>query len=280
MVDFSKEQLEARDWVKVRASTDDSQSFMTWVGSVYSVEPGERKQHLFQILGMNAARCIANPEGGWDFASRELTFYLDPKTGEVLRKWKNPWTEEMLPVVHVANNGVQGNFKGPFSAIVEGETTVFVFDLFSYYPNPLADDRRFSPYSPQPIYQATELFKLTVPTAEWQNPEITSVSKTLLGWNRIGPWVPWMKMGDRPGYLVYSAWGRKVPSFSDLPPLLQEEINTRVPLYKNAPQSQSEIEHMTSWNYFKKHGSGSQVVMLAQESSDGDRNSGIQRQVK
>ena len=253
MVDFKKEKLEARDWVKVRASTDGEQSFLTWAGSVYSVVPGERKQHLFQIVGMSAARCIANPEGGWDFTSRELTFYLDPDTGEILRKWKNPWTQEVLPVVHVANNGVQGLFKRPFPAIVEGETTAFVFDLFSYYPNPLADDRRFAPYSPQPIYQATELFKLTVPTAELRNEEITSVSKVMLAWDRIGPWVPWMKMGDRPGYLVYSAWGGKVAGFSDLPQLLQDEINTRVPLYKNAPQSRLEIDDMTSWNYFKKH---------------------------
>ena len=253
MVDFKKENLQAQDWVKVRASTDGEQSFLTWVGSVYSMVPGERKEHLFQIVGMSAARCIPKSNGGWDFTSRELTFYLDPNTREILRKWKNPWTGEELPVVHVANNGVQGVFKRPFPAIVEGDTTAFVFDLFSHYPNPLASDRRFAPYSPQPIYQATELFKLTVSTTELRNEEATSVSKMILAWDRIGPWVPWMKMGDRPGNLVYSAWGGKVATFSELPQLLQEEINTRVPLYKNAPKSQAEIEDMTSWTYFKKH---------------------------
>ena len=42
----------------------------------------------------------------------------------------------------------------------------FVFDLFPNSPNPLAEDVRFVDYSPNPIYQAAELFKLTVPTAE------------------------------------------------------------------------------------------------------------------
>jgi hypothetical protein len=66
----------------------------------------------------------------------------------------------------VANNPVQGNFKGIFPAKVEHEVTTFVFDLFPNYPNPLAKDVRFVDYSPNPIYPAAELFKLTVPTAE------------------------------------------------------------------------------------------------------------------
>jgi hypothetical protein len=38
-----------------------------------------------------------------------------------------------------------------------------------------------------------------------------------------------------------------------LPQLLQDEINTRVPVYKNAPASIIDKEDMTSWTYFKQH---------------------------
>jgi hypothetical protein len=62
-----------------------------------------------------------------------------------------------------------------------------------------------------------------------------------------------MKMGNRTGQLIYSASGLKVNSVTDLPQLLQDEINTRVPLYKNAPKSRLDQEDMTSWIYFKKH---------------------------
>ena len=253
MVDFIQEEFEAEDWVKVRASTDGEQSFLAWKGSIYAFVPQEAKKHLFKILGMSVARCIPKEEGGWDFTSRELTYYLDPSTGERLNTWKNPWTEEEVPVVHVANNGIQGRFNRGLPAIVSGEITTFVFDLFSKYPNPLAEDAKFAPYSPQPIYQAAELFKLTVPTAELRNSEIKTVSKVMLAWDRIGPWLPWMKMGDRPGHLIYSGWGGKVAGFTDLPQLLQDEINARVPLYKNAPKSKLDTEDMTSWLYFKQH---------------------------
>jgi hypothetical protein len=155
--------------------------------------------------------------------------------------------------MHVANDPVQGHFKGKFPARVDGNSATFVFDLFTTYPNPLGTEAKFADYSPNPTYQAAELFKITVPTEELFNPKVLSVSQLQLYWDRIGPWVPWMKMGDRPGQLVYSAYGGKVNGLTELPQLLRDEINTRLPLYKNAPQSYLEGEDMTSWLYFQKY---------------------------
>lgn len=246
--------FDAQQWVKTRSSLDSTQStFLTWSGAIYAFEPGEKRNRLFKMVGVSVSRCIPTEEGVWDFTSRELTYYLHPETGEILRQWENPWTGELLPVVHVANNPVQGHFKGKFPARVDRDSATFVFDLFITYPNPLASDPKFADYSPNPTYQAAELFKLTVPAEDLSNPEILSVSKLQLSWDRIGPWVPWMKMGDRPGHLIYSAYGGKVNGFNDLPQLLKDEMNTRVPLYKNAPKSYLEGEDMTSWVYFQKN---------------------------
>jgi hypothetical protein len=246
--------LDAKAWVKVRSSLDASQStFLAWSGSIYAFMPGEKRTHLFKIVGMSVSRCIATDAESWDFTSRELTYYLDPKTGEKLDRWENPWTGETVSVMHVANNPVQGHFKGQFPAQVEGEHTTFVFDLFPTYPNPLAEDVNYTEYSPNAIYQAAELFKLTVPTADLHDPDVSSVSRLRLSWDRIGPWLPWMKMGDRPGHLIYSAYGGKVSGVSELPQLLQDEIQTRVPLYGEAPKTFLDQEDMTSWLYFQKH---------------------------
>jgi Protein of unknown function (DUF1838) len=246
--------FEARHWVKTRSSLDPNQStFLAWTGAIYAFVPGGKRNRLFKMVGMSVSRCIPTEEGSWDFTSRELTYYLDPETGEILRQWENPWTGELLTVMHVANNPVQGFFKGTFPAQVDGDSTTFVFDLFSNYPNPLATEPKFADYSPNPIYQAAELFKINVPTEELLNPEVLSVSKLKLCWDRIGPWVPWMKMGNRPGHLIYSAYGSKAHSFTELPKLLKDEINTRVPLYKKAPQSFLEAEDITSWLYFQKY---------------------------
>lgn len=247
--------FDASCWVKTRSSLDPTQSsYLSWTGAIYAMVPGGKRNRLFKMVGVSVSRCIpTGEEGSWDFTSRELTYYLHPETGEILHKWENPWTGELLTVMHVANNPVQGFFKGKFPAQVDGDNTTFVFDLFSTYPNPLATDPKFADYSPNPTYQAAELFKLTVPTAELLNPEILSVSKLQLSWDRIGPWVPWMKMGDRAGQLIYSAYGGKVSGVDELPQILQDEINTRVPLYQNAPKSYLDVEGITSWVYFQQH---------------------------
>ncbi|NES17773.1 MAG: DUF1838 domain-containing protein [Symploca sp. SIO3E6] len=249
----SIEEFDAKYWVKVRSSLDATPTFITWSGSIYAFIPNEPKKRLFKIVGMSVSRCLANEDNSWDFTSRELTYYLDPITGEILHKWENPWTGEILTVVHVANNPVQGRFEGTIPAKIEGEVTTFAFDLFSSYPNPLAEDDRFIEYSPHPTYQAAELFKLTVPTKDLLDPEQTSISEMILSWDRIGPWVPWMKMAGKAGQLIYSTSGLKVSKFDDLPQLLQDEINQHVPLYKDAPKSQLDQENMTSWKYFKQH---------------------------
>ena len=250
---ITTENLDVSCWVKTRNSLASKSTFLLWAGSVYAFVPNEKKKHLFKIVGMSVSRCLPKEDNSWDFTSRELTYYFDPHTEQIVHQWHNPWVNETVPVVHVANHQVQGLFKGNFPAQVNGKTTTFVFDLFSDYPNPLAGDARFIDYSPQATYQATELFKLSVPTTELHDRNISEVSQVILSWDRIGPWLPWMKMGNKPGQLIYSAHGCKVGGFRELPKWLQSEINDRVPLYKDAPAQKLDAENITSWKYFKQH---------------------------
>lgn len=250
---YTTQTFENTALVKMRCATDGSQSILTWKGSIFAIIPGKPRQRLFHIIGVSLGRCEKNEEGIWELATRELTYYLHPETHEMLHTWRNPWTGEEVTVMHVANNFVGGRFQGDFPAEVEGDNATFLFDLFPTYPNPLAGDERFRDYSPQPTYQAAELFKFTVPLPDLLNPHRSTVSWLILSWDRLGPWLPWMKMGDRLGNLIYSACGRKINRLDELPPLLQSEMNTRMPLYKEAPPIGSNQKDMTSWLYFRQH---------------------------
>jgi Protein of unknown function (DUF1838) len=253
MIAMSLKELDAQQWVKTRCALDRRAIVLTWNGTVYSFFANEPKKRLFKIVGMNVCRCIADGTNCWQFTSRELMYYLDPNQGDILDRWENPWTGEIVPVVHVANSPVQGQFQGLVSVKIEGNLATFSFDFFPHFANPLANDRKFAEYSPQPTYQAAELFKFSVPSEELLNSNLASVSQLTLSWDRIGPWLPWMKMGNKPGYLVYSATGLKVNSWIDLPQVLKTEIETRVPLYKDAPTQFLDRENMTSWTYFKEN---------------------------
>ncbi len=248
-----RRELEVVDLVRVRASTDGREAYVAWAGALYSMVPGESQRHLFNIVGMNVGRCLDNQDGSWSLVSREVTYYTDIQTGEILRTWHNPWTDELLPVVHVANNPVQIYLKGKLPATVANHVTTFSFDVFLDYPNPLAGDARFLEYSPDSHYKAAEFLKLTVPTEALLQPETPFIANVAFSWNRLGPWLPWMKMGTRAGQLVYSACGSRVEGFAALPQVLQDEISARLPLYRHAPRLKLSQRNMTSWVYFKRH---------------------------
>ncbi|MBD2159372.1 MAG: DUF1838 domain-containing protein [Limnothrix sp.] len=248
-----RSEFDAATFLKARAATDDRDVYVEWTGSIYAMLPDQTQCHLFDIVGMNVARGVNNGDGSWSLVSRELTYYLDPDTGAVLHSWDNPWTGETVPVVHVANDPVQSRLTGTFGATLAGDAVIFTCDVFPAYPNPLGNDPRFQDYSPSPHYSAAEFFKLTVPLSELTNPELAAVETMTVAWHRIGPWLPWMKMGDRSGQLVYSACGQRVAGFEALPPLLQTEIRDRLPKYRHAPDHHSTQKNMTSWRYFKEH---------------------------
>ncbi|TAD78864.1 MAG: DUF1838 domain-containing protein [Oscillatoriales cyanobacterium] len=246
-------EFDAATFLKARAATDDRDVYVEWTGSIYAMLPGEPQRHSFDIVGMNVARGLQQEDGSWQMLSRELTYYLDPATGAVVHQWVNPWTGESLPVVHVANDPVEAPLRGSFAATLAGDSAIFTCDVFPAYPNPLGNDPRFRDYSPDPNYSAAEFFKLAVPLAELFDADRPTVNSMTVAWHRIGPWLPWMKMGDRPGQLVYSACGQRVSGFEALPALLQTEIRDRLPKYRHAPTRPSQRKNMTSWQYFKEN---------------------------
>ena len=232
-------QLTPREFVDLRCSADGGDVYFDWHGRIYADVPGERPRRLFDVVGMNVARCV-QVDGAWQLLSRELSYYLDPETGAPAHRWTNPWTSEEVVVAHVANDPVQHQLGGPPAERV-GARTVVALEIPLAYPNPLAGDPRFAPHDPSPGYSALEMFRFE-----------SRDGRVDLSWHRVGPWLPWMKMGGRPGRLVYSATGRKLGGYSDLPGLVRSEIETRLPVYRHAPRCWLQQRNQTSWTTFRR----------------------------
>ena len=243
--------LSAEDLVRMRCNIKSENTYMTWTGTVYAFIPGQPQKTFFKIEGMSVTQCFKDATGQWKLSSRELTYYKDPTTGEVIHSWLNPITNVSVPVVHVANQLVQFPIAAESKGSKDEHFVTFSQDVNLAYPNSLASDARFADYSPQPLYQAFEFFKLSSP-AESFNSSADSLPLSL-AWTRQGPWLPWMKMGNLPGMLVYSAEAHKVASFDNLPARMKNEIENRLPLYKNAPHCIVVGPNVTSWKYFAAH---------------------------
>lgn len=238
--------------IRVRCASDGSDVYTTWTGKIFSFAPGERQRLLFRVVGMNVIRCWQDGEQ-WTMTSRELMYYLDPTTGEVLDRWTNPWTGETVPVMHVANSPVQSPLRGPVPMKVANGRATIVLDIPLFYPNRLSKDPQFAAYSPQPNYLAGEFFALSAPLAQVEDASATTVSEMTFTWHRYGPWLPWMKMGDRPGSVVYSAHGSKVTGYDQIPDVIRKEIDSRLALYRTAARCMLDRRNETSWSYFAAH---------------------------
>lgn len=241
----------------------DEPAVFHWSGNIYGRSPGVRDKLLFRGEGMNIRRCVEvdDPQRGkgWRLISREVMLMLDPVTGEVLDRWENPYTGETVEVMHIHNDPVNGgaNFARsadgkPFELATLREAGDFVFIPYEvplFYPNPLAGGYQDAVGN---MYHAMEIFDFSALKADLYD-SATPTAYPMISWVRISPWAPWMKMGGRPGEMVFNAMGRKLPGgFEELPAVLKDEIRENYPIYESAPPEDDMRPNETTWTKYKK----------------------------
>lgn len=242
---------------KVHCSTQDAAPVVFhWSGRVWSRVQGERDRLLFTVEGMNVRQCVgvSDPVRGEGFrlVSRELMLYLDPRTGEVLRTWANPWTGEQVSVAHVANDPVNmGPFferdaqgrPAPNPFRVQDNRVFAPSEIPLFYVNPLAGDYQDHAGN---HYHAMEIFDFAADRDRLLDTG-TATGDVVLSWVRIAPWLPWMKMGSRPGQMVFNAMSQTVDGVDALPEPLKSAIARDYPLYAAPPPTDDARPNATSW---------------------------------
>jgi Protein of unknown function (DUF1838) len=263
-LDLSKGEDAIVAFRKLQCSAKDGKpSFFHWSGRVYSRVEGEPDRLLFRVEGMNVRQCsnYTDPVRGIGFrqVSREIMIYLDPKTGEVMRSWANPWSGKTVDVIHVANDPV--NMRGPSFAKnkdgsayglggrADGGLYFLNYEVPLFYKNPLAGE-----YQEQVgnQYHAMEMFNFITDEKDLLDRKKDMALSSKVSWVRVAPFLPWMEMGSRPGLMVFNASGHKLASFTELPQVMQDEIRKNYPIYVAPPPVDDARENETSWTYLKK----------------------------
>jgi hypothetical protein len=251
---------------KINCSTEDGKTAIYWWhGRVYSRVPGERDRHLFNVQGFNLRTCMSYSDPrrgpGYRSVSREMLIYFDPQTNQVLRAWKNPWTSEEVEVLHVANDPV--NMREPAFAYTpdgkpargsigfekEGKLLQGGDAARLFYQNPLAGD--YQQYVGG-AYHAMEALTAVAPLDDLTGPNAKEVKDRVLSWVRISKWLPWMKMGDRPGVVIFHTAGMRLNSWDEMPEEVKNEVKQNWPAFQQAPPPDDPRPSMTSWDQFKR----------------------------
>jgi len=234
-----------------------------WEGKLYSRAPGERDRHIFDVFGINTRQCarLTDPVrgAGYRSVSREIMVYLDPVTGAIIDEWQNPWTGEKVGVIHVANDPV--NMRRPSFAVRDDgtpasvalrqyeDTLVSSSEIPLFYDNPLTGD--YQDYVGGK-YHAMEIFNTFYTAADFLDANKKRVSDSRLAWQRVSGWLPWMKMGDRPGVMIFNATGFSTFDKAKISPKLMQVLESRFPLYLSPPPLDDARPNETTWTITKK----------------------------
>jgi hypothetical protein len=225
-------------------------------GVIIGVKPGEKSKELCGFEAFLATRLVPQEDGTIRRLNKEVIFYTNPRTGEIIEEWTNPWTGEVVNVVQVANDPFNytisewlilapEDFGGDKK--VEPRKIPLIFpwhqmspthlslstDMHLYYPNAM-NPEKWVRESSGPMVQVSEMMRYCVPIAEIENPELTSVSFTGT-WNRITPWMPWMLMGQEPGHTLYVGSMTGGPDHSVISPQALAYAEKNYPQFLSAP---------------------------------------------
>lgn len=223
---------------------------------VMAMVPGQRGRKLFNLEVVGAGRYL-RIDGGFQRLHREVGLYTDLETGAVLSSWSNPFLEREVEVIHIQNDPVNFPYTvdqqtGPRRIIYDdfGDTIAFHREVLLRYPSALTR-AEYPLHSAGDWYEAAELFNSFVSRAALEDPATSSAPETG-SWSRVGPWLPWMEMADRPGHLLYHGRSSKLMGgVADLPPRLRRYIQRNFAKYLEAPEK-FEQPNATSWTYFKQ----------------------------
>jgi len=261
-LDFGKPADAQAMFRKIQCSTKDNVPVVYhWSGRVWSRVQGEPDRHLWNVEGMNIRQCVSvtDPKRGPGvrMVSKELMFYLDPRTNAVVDRWENPWTGKTNRVFHVQNDPVNqppsfltGRDGKPYALPVRVDNGLVFWNIEVplFYKNPLAGD--FQDYAGN-HYHAMEIFNFVADEKRLRDRRTTQAGAAV-SWVRLSTWMPFMEMGSRPGGLVFNATGTTVQDIDSLPKVLVDQIDRNFPDYRNPPPGDDARPNATTWTEFRK----------------------------
>lgn len=246
--------------LKMQADISGKDALGGFPGEAWAWVPDEGNYHIMNTYGVGVSHVEYRPEErGWRFYHRECLLYTDPKTGEVVDSWYNPFTQRRVEVMHVFNDHVSrfypldgGRFTFPWDYEIHGNNIVFRISVFRIEENPLTR-KQYPLHSEGDRYQTGELWGMIGDLREIMDPDVTSAS-CVTSWSRMAGWIPFMEMGNRPGHMIFHSHAYKMQGGpAELPPQIRTYIEKNAPEYFESPQVWTPPgQRITVFNHSKK----------------------------
>ncbi len=243
-------------YARLMGNTDMKSIKYGWAqGIIQGVRPGEAVRDLCGFTMLSCARLLPHESGtGYRKILREVGLYTDLKSGEIIEEWTNPYLNETVKVVPIANDpfnhtildtvppppaygGLNKEERKPTPFQLNWTRRGDTLNLFShinlFYPSSLPP-AKWPRENGNPFNQVTETFLYQIPWADMQDAKKTSVEYNGT-WARTTPWLPWMLMGPTPGHAQYNTFMGAVDDINRIDRKTLDYVERNMPKYMTAP---------------------------------------------
>lgn len=223
VLDYTNPKWNRDAMARIHGNTDFSKEKIGWYkGKAIGVVPGKKNVEICGFEGFSVTRLIPLEGGAYRKLLREVGFYTDLRTGEILEELENPYTGEVVRTVPIANDpfnftieefwpeppnyGGLNTEKPPRIPMLKkwqekGDTVLMESDIHLFYPSALQPDK-WPRESPGVMNRVSEMFRYMIDRNQLGDPDNTSVE--FFGtWVRETPWFPWLLMDQAPGHCMY-----------------------------------------------------------------------------
>ena len=247
--DWSNPNDNLEAYIKVSNSLKDRDWVHGWYsGIVFGMLPNKTPDALFGLEGFGLGYTVRQENGSYISYWKEVGFYKDLKTNQVIESWKNPYTGETNRVMHIHNRMVKGylgprffasspvgdpagrmDFKFPNYRASDDPSNPFILnwtdigdqtsvwlDFRGEVPN-LLDPRIWVRESSGARLPICEMFEYVTDARKLRDPSLDRVDHSG-SWIRLAPWLPWQMMGPAEGRLFYRCTTRSLQSLDELSP--------------------------------------------------------------
>jgi hypothetical protein len=266
--DFKNPDDNLTAWVKLVASLESgAETCGYYKGEVALVtSPDQKNMPIFGYEGFGMSRVTKMPDGRYQKLHREISYYTDLKTGDVLTEWKNPLTGETVKVYPTTNDPVNSyyakEFKQTFGEAGKQETVtipfilpweifddraVVTFSVHTRWPSPFKKDKWPREYIGE-WYKTSEMFQIHARMSDLTDSTQLKAPNTG-AWFKEAPLMPWMLMDNAPARLVYNTRTFSLKNTGQLPAKIRAYTEKNYPLYLTAPDKWVEPNMTTfeSW---------------------------------
>ena len=255
-INFDDPQQKLDAFIKTEGDTSGAEHVVYGESTIFALIRGQPGRPLIKSE-LYAVRRYMRTDGGWIRLHREAGVYRDLETDEILSHWYNPYLEREVEVIDLAqefNRKYLASELGKtldIGVMVHGDDVFFQRNFFISRKSSITPDE-YPLHSSGPNYDLAEYHNYFTKLSAIED-ENLSAAPAFGVTNSVNNWLPWMEMGNRPGYLIHQSRFKKLKGVNDMPEGFVAHIAAHYPDHLLAPTEFREIDlNTTGWNFYKQ----------------------------